>query len=57
MWEHSYKRLELAQLLGKLGVFLTCVVMLHHGCGCAESGALHCPPSLLHAPIVSHKPG
>ena len=23
LWEHSYKRLELAQLLGQLGVFLT----------------------------------
>jgi hypothetical protein len=22
-WEYSYKRLELAQLLGKLGIFLT----------------------------------
>jgi hypothetical protein len=24
MWEHSYTRLELAQLLGQLGVSLTC---------------------------------
>jgi hypothetical protein len=24
LWEHSYKRLKLAQLLGQLGVFLTC---------------------------------
>ena len=23
LWEHSYKRLKLAQLLGQLGVFLT----------------------------------
>jgi hypothetical protein len=23
LWEHSYKRLQLAQLLGQLGVFLT----------------------------------
>jgi hypothetical protein len=23
-WEYSYKRLELAQLLGQLGIFLTC---------------------------------
>jgi hypothetical protein len=25
LWEHSYKRLKLAQLLGQLGVFLTLV--------------------------------
>ena len=24
LWEYSYKRLELAQLLGQLGVFLAC---------------------------------
>jgi hypothetical protein len=24
LWEYSYKRLKLAQLLGQLGVFLTC---------------------------------
>ena len=24
LWEQSYKRLELAQLLGQLGVYLTC---------------------------------
>jgi hypothetical protein len=25
LWEYSYKRLKLAQLLGQLGAFLTCV--------------------------------
>ena len=27
LWEHSYKRLQLAQLLGRHGVFLTCAVV------------------------------
>jgi hypothetical protein len=27
LWEYSYKRLELAQVLGQLGVFLTCQLM------------------------------
>jgi hypothetical protein len=32
LWEDSYKRLKLTQLLGQLGVFLTCaaVVALKH---------------------------
>ena len=30
MWEHSYKGLKLAQLLGQLGVFLTSVLPLIH---------------------------
>ena len=27
LWEHSYKRLKLAQLLGQLGVFLTWIAV------------------------------
>jgi hypothetical protein len=40
LWEYSYKRLKLAQLLGQLGVFLarsktkqTNHCVLHRGCG------------------------
>jgi hypothetical protein len=44
LWEHSYKRLKLAQLLGQLGVFLTCRAD-DELCGAESSGVLGRPES------------
>ena len=48
LWEYSYKRLKLAQLLGQLGGFLTVGLGLRReahrlGCGGAEGGACGAP--------------
>ena len=48
LWECSYKRLELAQLLGQLGVFLTSGG--HHAAPLASR--LHRTPT--HSPLHSH---
>ena len=39
MWEYSYKRLKLAQLLGQLGVFLTCTTSSSSASSSAISAA------------------
>jgi hypothetical protein len=44
-WEYSYRRLKLAQLLGQLGVFLTC-------CSPTALKSQAVPSSSVHAPVA-----
>jgi hypothetical protein len=56
LWEYSYKRLQLAQLLGKLAVFLTCVMDASMGVviGCSISACT--PPPMALAAAALRKP-
>ena len=50
LWEYSYKRLKLAQLLGQLGVFLTCVFRIFASRSISPTFASSAAPTAVEKP-------